>query len=175
MSRWLSPDQAGLYCGPGLFGGDGIVVTPIRWPPVVHSSVHEAERLKAIAYTDGALGPIIAPTYDGQSRKSRRERWLRKIKFAEQEGKCFWCFGPMSMICDRVTESGRLKHNGTYASFEHYIPLECGGSKDDENIVLSHSACNGWRKKRRFNHDPIYGNGGRNNLAAEVLDKMAGS
>ena len=49
MSRWLPPDKAGLYISPRVFAGEEAVITPIRWPPVVHSSVHEIERLKAIA------------------------------------------------------------------------------------------------------------------------------
>ena len=163
MSKWLPPDQAGLYVGPNLFGGEGAVITPIRWPPVVHSSIHEEERLKAIGCTDSQLGPVLAPTYNGQNERSVHERTLRAKRFSEQGGLCFWCEKPMSLVADRVSKDNRLKHNGTYASLEHYIPKECGGSNKDENLVAAHANCNHGRKKRRFAKDPIYGSGQKRN------------
>jgi hypothetical protein len=64
MNRRLSPDKAGLYVGPGVFAGEGAVITPIRWPPVVSSWVHEIERLKAIA--SGQTGNGVA--YNGMEK-----------------------------------------------------------------------------------------------------------
>lgn len=59
----------------------------------------------------------------------------------------------------RATEYGRMKENPAFATFEHLLPKSKGGSGHAKNIVLSHGACNNARLRKRWPHDPVYGNG----------------
>jgi len=59
----------------------------------------------------------------------------------------------------RRSTKGELKHNPLYATFEHVVPKERGGKTRQDNIVLAHGSCNHHRKRRKFAHDPIYGEG----------------
>jgi 5-methylcytosine-specific restriction endonuclease McrA len=94
----------------------------------------------------------------GRNSKSRNERRRRQTLFDAQGGLCHWCRQPMQMNPKRRTPTGNLKDNPLYASFEHVIPKGKGGRGLRNNIVLAHASCNHGRHKRRFAHDPIYGN-----------------
>jgi hypothetical protein len=59
----------------------------------------------------------------------------------------------------KVTPSGKVKDNKAFATFEHLIPLEEGGVTGIVNRVLAHGSCNNNRKKRKWPHDPVYGEG----------------
>lgn len=63
----------------------------------------------------------------------------------------------MSMEPLRITEAGNWKDNTKYATFEHVIPRSMGGKNGGGNRVLAHAACNNKRHKRKWPHDPIYG------------------
>lgn len=62
-----------------------------------------------------------------------RKRQIRKQKFAEQNGRCFWCNERMSL---KSTD----KHGKV--TIEHIEPKAHGGSNRLENLALAHSWCN---------------------------------
>lgn len=92
--------------------------------------------------------------------KSRRMYRRRVDLFHVQGGLCFWCAKPMSLESMVPNIHGRPKQNLLYASFEHLIPKSRGGIAGLANVVLAHSQCNGKRHKKKWAHDPIYGQGG---------------
>lgn len=94
----------------------------------------------------------------GTSRKAIRIRERRLRMFKEQEGACWWCRDPMSLEPLRITWKGNVKHNSSFASFEHIIPKGMGGARNKQNTVLAHASCNRNRHRRKWSHDPIYGN-----------------
>jgi 5-methylcytosine-specific restriction endonuclease McrA len=93
----------------------------------------------------------------GRDQGSRRRRRERYEKFLAQEGLCWWCREKMSMEALRITEAGNWKDNKRYASFEHLIPRSHGGKNATGNRVLAHAGCNNKRHRRKWPHDPIYG------------------
>lgn len=80
--------------------------------------------------------------------------------FNAQKGLCHWCGKKMQMNTLRTNENGNVKDNPQFASFEHVIPKAMGGTRNSANIVLAHAACNRRRHKRKFLHDPVYGDDG---------------
>jgi hypothetical protein len=113
---------------------------------------------------DVEIDPRYPPNHgNGTSKKSRRERNVRRNKFQAQNGKCYWCGEPMEMRSVRTSErTGLLKDNPRYATFEHLIPKstlkQYPRFRDSaENIVLAHGSCNNKREKLKWPHDPIYG------------------
>lgn len=78
--------------------------------------------------------------------------------FNEQNGECFWCAQPMEMNPLKITIYGNFKENPLFASFEHLIPKSKGGTNLKGNFVLAHIDCNNKRERRKWPHDPIYGN-----------------
>ena len=96
----------------------------------------------------------------GTSKKSRRERKQREELFKAQDGKCYWCSEQMELNHFKLSAiTGRTKENPMFATFEHLRPRSHGGGSSPKNIVLAHGSCNNNRHKRKFEHDPIYGNG----------------
>ena len=93
----------------------------------------------------------------GRNKRSKSERRERQEKFNAQGGLCWWCREKMSMEPVRITPHGKWKDNSSYASFEHLIPRSFGGLNTRNNKVLAHAACNNKRHKRKWSHDPIYG------------------
>ena len=66
----------------------------------------------------------------------------------------------MEMEAFKPNIHGAPKHNPRYASFEHLIPKENGGIRGPSNIVLAHQWCNNKRLRKKWPHDPVYGQGG---------------
>lgn len=62
----------------------------------------------------------------------KRMRKLRRARFNQQAGRCFWC-------------GGQMEHDpaGPYgATLEHLLPKSLGGTDDAANIVVAHRRCN---------------------------------
>lgn len=95
----------------------------------------------------------------GNNPKSVIERARRMRLYHAQSGACHWCQMEMSVEPFFRTAKGRLTHNQKYASIEHVIPKYMGGWNHPNNLVLAHADCNNGRARRRWPHDPIYGNG----------------
>ena len=71
-------------------------------------------------------------------------RWrLRKYLFKQQNGLCYYCGGEMSLTARRKDGSPAQ----IFATFEHLIRREDGGTNSAENLVLAHGRCN-WKKNR---------------------------
>jgi len=67
---------------------------------------------------------------------TKRRRRYRAEMFEQQEGKCHWCGGQMTI------EIG-MELKRSFATFEHIIPVAQGGSYwSRSNIVLAHRRCN---------------------------------
>ena len=118
--------------------------TPILWPPRLPSWWGETERREAAGYVPNRRGPFFFCT---------REEFRLEL-FSTQQGKCHWCGDQMSMERRRITLTGRLKDNLSFATFEHIKPRSMGGGFNRSNIVLAHGACNLKRHKRKFQNDP---------------------
>lgn len=101
---------------------------------------------------------VFVPPDHGTSKKARARQCRRVLLFERQGGICYWCRKAMELNHFRVTEFGRTKHNPAFATFDHIIPREQGGYTHHLNIVLAHPSCNRDRKKRRWPHDPVFGN-----------------
>lgn len=113
------------------------------WPPRLPEDWGEAERRKAA----GQVASTAPPPF------CRREDCRIEL-FEAQGGKCHWCHKPMSMDRKRTTINGRVKDNGSFATFEHLKPRHQGGGFNRANIRLAHGACNNKRDRRRYPHDP---------------------
>lgn len=61
-------------------------------------------------------------------RTARTRRGL----FSEQKGKCALCGGQMSLVVS----------SENYATFDHIVPVSCGGTDRKENLRLAHAECN---------------------------------
>lgn len=119
-------------------------VTPILWPPRLPSWWGESERREAARYVSSPNSPFFF---------CKREEFRVEL-FAEQNGACHWCRNQMSMERKRITVTGRIKDNQSFASFEHIKPRSMGGVFSRHNIKLAHASCNRERPQRRFEHDP---------------------
>ncbi len=90
----------------------------------------------------------LAPSTNGRDR-------LRLKLYTEQNGECYWhqfgqCrFKGAKMSLDRtyISDTGKVKNNGRFASFEHLKRRYDGGTNAASNMRLAHVACNCHREK----------------------------
>lgn len=122
-------------------------MTRIVWPPRLPENYGEVERRRAATSTK--RGKMLR----AKSICCRREDYRLEL-FDKQDGLCHWCSGHMSMDRKRTTQNGRVKDNGSFATFEHLKPRHQGGGFNRDNIVLAHGSCNNKRDRRRYPHDP---------------------
>lgn len=91
----------------------------------------------------------LAPSKNGRDK-------LRLELYKNQNGQCHWhqfgkcCMNTPKMSLERVIaspETGRLKQNPLFASFEHLVRKYDGGTSAKGNMVLAHARCNHKREK----------------------------
>lgn len=136
--------RRGMFTGYTVDGPRPGRDTPILWPPRLPWWWQEAERRIASGWVLHDAGPMFF---------CKREEFRLEL-YGSQDGKCHWCDKPMSLERKRTTATGRVKDNGTFATFEHLKPRHLGGGFSRTNIVLAHGTCNAKRDRRRYPNDP---------------------
>lgn len=66
--------------------------------------------------------------------------------YMKQDGKCY--------ICGRHTYmDAEYRHDSSYATIDHVVPLSKGGKNDISNMAISCSVCNGLKGQFRFSEE----------------------
>ena len=98
----------------------------------------------------------IQQAHQGQLAPSKTGRDALRLKLYErQNGVCYWREHgkcrlpdmPMSLERVKVSETGKIKHNPLFASFEHIVRRYDGGTWRHDNLALAHQHCNHHREK----------------------------